>query len=82
MIVSDDMITNMLSNTKRKQIVTELFIRRRCLYISIVFYTQFCFAVPKNISLNSALYFIMKIPIKRKLQQIAINHSLDIDFIL
>ena len=74
------MITNMLSNTRRKQIVTELFIRGRCLYISIVFYTQFCFAVPKNISLNSALYF-MKIPIKRKLQQIAINHSLDIDFI-
>ena len=62
--MSDDVITNMLSNTKRKQIVTELFIRGRCLYISIVFYIQFCFAVPKNIRVNSALYFIMKIPIK------------------
>ena len=35
-------------------------------------------AVPKNIRLNSAHYFVMKIPNKRKLQQIAFNHSSDI----
>ena len=32
------------------------------------------------IRLNSAHYLIMKIPNKRKLQQIAFNHSSDIDF--
>ena len=38
------------------------------------------FAMPKNISVNSAHYFIMKIPNKRELQQTAFNHSSDIDF--
>ena len=36
--------------------------------------------VPKDIILNVAHYFIMKIPIKRELQQIASNHSSDIEF--
>ena len=34
----------------------------------------------KDIRLNSKHYLIMKIPNKRKLQQIALNHSSDIDF--
>ena len=34
----------------------------------------------KNIRLNSAHYFVMKIPNKRDLQQIAFNYSSDIDF--
>ena len=34
----------------------------------------------KNIRLNSTHYFVMKIPNKRELQQITINHSSDIDF--
>ena len=34
--------------------------------------------VPKNVSLNSANYFIMKIKNKRELQQIAVNHSSNI----
>ena len=34
----------------------------------------------KNIRLNSTHYFLMKIPNKRGLQQIAFNHSSDIDF--
>ena len=34
----------------------------------------------KNIKLNSDHYFIMKILNKRQLQQIAFNHSSDIDF--
>ena len=41
---------------------------------------QSCFKVPKDIRLNSTQYFIMKIPIKRELQQTTINHSSDIDF--
>ena len=61
-------------------IVTELFIRGRKLNISLVFITQSYFAVPKNIRLNSTHYFVMKIPSKRKLQQIAFNHASDIDF--
>ena len=61
--------------------MTELFIRGRKLNISLVFITQSSyFSVPKNIRLNSAHYFIMKIPNKQELQQISINHSSDIEF--
>ena len=60
--------------------VTQLFITGRKLNISLVFITQSHFAVPKNIRLNSTHYFVMKIPNKRELQQIAFNHSSDIDF--
>ena len=74
------MIADMLSNKKLNPIVTELFIRGRKLNISLVFITQSYFAVPKNIRLNCTHYFVMKIPNKRKLQQIAFNHSSDIDF--
>ena len=80
LIVFDNMIADMLSNKKLNPIVTELFIRGRKLNISLVFITQSYFAVPKNIRLNSTHYFVMKIPNKRELQQIAFNHSSDIDF--
>ena len=70
LIVFNDMIGDMLSNKKLNPIVTELFIRRRKLNISLVFITQSYFVVPKNIRLNSAHYFVMKIPNKRELQQI------------
>ena len=40
----------MLSNKKLNPIVTELFIRRRKLNISLVFITQPYFAVPKKYS--------------------------------
>ena len=76
LIVFDDIIVDMLSNNP---IVTELFIRGRKLNISLVFITQSYFAVPRNNRLNSTHYFIMKIPNKRELQQIAFNHSSDID---
>ena len=36
--------------------------------------------MPKNVTLNSAHYFIMKIRNKQELQQVAFNHSSDIDF--
>ena len=45
-----------------------------------MFITQSYFKVPKDVRLNSAHFFIMKIPNKRQLQQIAINHLSDIDF--
>ena len=80
LIVVDDVIPDMLSNEKLNPIVTELFIRGRKLNISLVFVTQSYFPVPKNIQLNSTHYFIMKFPNKQELQQIAFNHSSDIDF--
>ena len=61
-------------------IVAELFIRGRKLNISLVFITQSNFVAPKNNRLNSTHYFVMKVPNKRALQQIAFNHSSDIDF--
>ena len=70
LIVFDDMIADMIDNNKLNSIVTELFIRGRKLNISIVFITQSYFKVPKD----------MKISNKRELQQIALNHSSDIDF--
>ena len=57
-----------------------MFIRGRKLNISIVFIMQSYFKVPKDVRLNSTHLFIMKILNKRELQQIALNHSSDIDF--
>ena len=74
------MIVDMINNTKLNPAVTELFIRGKKLNISIVFISQSYFKVPKNVRLNSTHFFIMKIPIKRKLQQIASSHPSDIDF--
>ena len=48
--------------------------------ISLVFITQSYFLVPKDVRLNSTHYLIMKINNKRELQNIAINHSADIDY--
>ena len=80
LIVFDDMIAGMINNKKLNPVVTELFIRGRKLNISIVFITQSYFKVPKDVRLNSTHFFILKIPNKRELQQIALNHSSDIDF--
>ena len=55
-----------------------MFIRGRKLDISLVFITQSYFKVPKDVRLNTSHFFIAKIPNKRELQQIAINHSSDI----
>ena len=44
------------------------------------FYSQSYFKVPKIIRLNATHYFIMKIPNKRELQQIASDHSSEINF--
>ena len=80
LIIFDDMIADMINNKKLNSVVTELFIRGRKLNISIVFITQSYFKVPKDVRLNSTHFFVMKITNKRELQQIALNHSSDIDF--
>ena len=79
MIVFDDIIADMISNKKLDSIVTELFIRCRKLNTSLVFIGQSYFKVPKDVRNNSTHFFIMKIPNKRELMQIAINHSSDIN---
>ena len=79
-IVFDDMMADMINNNKLNPVVTELFIRGRKINISIVLITQSYFKVPKDVRLNSTHFFIMKIPNQRELQQIALNHSSDIDF--
>ena len=79
LIIFDDMIADMLSNKKRNAIVTELFIRGRKLNISLVFITQSYLTVPKKFRLNSTHYFIIKIPNKWELQQVAFNHSSDVE---
>ena len=66
---------------KLNLVVTELFITGRKLNISIVFITQSYFKVPNDIKLDLTHLFAMKIPNKRELQQIALNHSSDVDFI-
>ena len=78
-IVFDDVVADIISNEKLNPVVIELFIRGRKLNISIVFITQSYFKVPKDVRLNSTHFLIMKIPNKRELQQIALNHSSDID---
>ena len=68
LIAFDDMIADMINNKKLNPVVTELFIRGRKLNIPIVFITKSYFIVPKEV------------PNKRERQQIALNHSSDIDF--
>ena len=69
------MIADIINNKKPNPVVTELFFRGRKLNVSLVI-----IKVPKDVRLNSTDSFIMKIPNKRELQQIALNHSPDTDF--
>ena len=77
--IFDDMIADIVNNKKFNPVVTELFIRGTKWNISVVFITQSYFKVPKDVRQNSKIFFIMKIPNKREIQQIALNHSSDID---
>ena len=74
------MIADIMSNKKSQALTKELFIRRRKLNIPLVFITQSYFSVPKDVRLNSTHYLIMKINNRKELQNIAINHSADIDY--
>ena len=80
LIAFDDMIADIMTDKKFQAIIKKLFIRCRKLNISFVFITQSYFSVPKDVRLNSTHYLIMKINNKRELQNIAINHSADIDY--
>ena len=80
LIVFDDMIADIMSNKKFQAIIKELLIRCKILNISLVFITQSYFFVPKDVRLNSIHYLIMKINNRKDLQNIAIDHSADIDY--
>ena len=62
LIVFEDMIADVLSTKKLNSIVTELFIRGRKLNSSLLFITQYYFAVTKDMRLNCMHYFLMKVP--------------------
>ena len=74
------MIADIMTNKKFQSIINELFIRCRKVNISLVFITQSYFSVPKDVRLNSTHDLIMKINNKRELQNIATNHSANIDY--
>ena len=80
LIVFDDMIADIVMSKTFQAIIKELFIRCRKLNISLVFITQPYFSVPKYVRLNSTHYLIMKINNRKELQNIAINHSANIDY--
>ena len=80
LIVFDDMISHVMSSKKAQQVLKELFIRCRKINISLIFLTQSYFSVPKDVRLNCTHYVIFKLSNKTELQNIAINHSADIDY--
>ena len=79
-ILCNYMIVDIMTNKKFQAIIKELFIRCRKLNISLVFITQSYFRAPKEVSLNSTRYLIMRTHHKRELQNIAIDHSADINY--
>ena len=80
LIVFDDIISHVMSDKKAQQVLKELFIRCRKLNISLCFLTQSYFSVPKDVRLICTHYIIFKLSNKRELQNIAIDHSCDVDY--
>ena len=76
----DDMIVDIMTNKKFQSMIKKLFMRCRKVNISLKFITQSYFSVLKDFRLNSTHCLIMKINNKKELQNIAINHSADIDY--
>ena len=81
LIVFDHVIADMNTDKDiQSNSVRDLFIRRKKLNIFLVFITQSYFSVPKDVRPNSTHYLMMKIYNKRELQDIASNHSADVDY--
>ena len=72
------MTADIIKNKKLNSIVTGWSIGGRKINVSLVFITQSYFNVSKDVRLNTTHCFISKIPNKRELQQIAINHPSNI----
>ena len=71
LIVFDDTIEDMEANEKLSHIITDLLLRERELNISLFFISKSYFKVSKTIRLNVKNYYVMKIPNKKELQQMA-----------
>ena len=80
LLVFDDMISHVMSNKKAQQVLKELFIRCKKLNILLCCLNQSYFSVPKDVRLDYTHYIIFKLNSKRELQNIAINHSADMDY--
>ena len=80
LIVFDDMIADIMTNKRFQAIIEKLFIRFRKLNISLGFIRQSYVSVPKEVRLNLTHYLIMKINNQKELQNIAINHTTNIDY--
>ena len=80
LIVFDDMIADIMTNKKIQVIIKKIFIRCRKLNISLECITKSYFSVQKKCQIKLVHYLIMKINSNRKLQNIAINHSANIDY--
>ena len=76
LIVSDDMIPDVIINKKLNPMVTELFFRGRKINILLAFITQSYFKVPKEVRLNCTHCFIMKSPRRRFIKNKMQNHIL------
>ena len=74
------MISHVMSDKKAQQILKDLFIRCRKLNILLCFLTQSYFSIPKDVRLNCTHYILFKLKNRRELQNIAIDHSADIDY--
>ena len=72
------MIADTINNKKLNSIMTELFVRGSKLNISLIFITQSYLKLTIDVTLNITHFFIMKIPNKRELQQVAQKLSSDI----
>ena len=80
LIVFDDMISHIMYDKKVQQILKELFVRCRKINISLCFLTQSYFSVPKDVRLNRTHNLFFKIHNRKELQQIALDHSPDLDY--
>ena len=80
LIVFDGIIADIMTNRRFHTIIKELFTKCRKINISLDFITQSYFSVPKDVSLNSTHYSIMKINNRKELQNITINHSANTDY--
>ena len=80
LIVFDDMIADITTNKKFQVITKELFIRCKKLNILLFFITQSYFSLAEDVRLNLTYYLIMKTNNRKELENIAINHSSDIDY--
>ena len=80
LIVFEDMIADVKDNKKLQAIMEEMFIRCRKLNISLPFITLSYFSVAKDVRLNLNHYLIMKRNSKIELENIATDHSADIDY--